>query len=185
MLKNVKNVIRDTGIIVLSILIAVILMKTGVLQELFISTRDMNFLNSFISGFFFTSVFTTAPAIAALAEISQINSLWGTALFGGLGAMCGDFIIFQFLRNHFSTHIFEMARMKGFGRRLKAHLKSRFFRWLTFLLGGLIIASPLPDELGLGLLGFSKTKTFPFLILSFVFNFIGILIVGLVARAIV
>lgn len=180
-----KNVIRDTGIIVLSILVAVVLIKTEVLQQLFISTQNINFLNSFISGFFFTSVFTTAPAIAALAEISQINSLWGTAFFGALGAMCGDFIIFSFLRDHFSNHLFEMTKMRGLGRRLKAHLKSRFFRWLTFLLGGLIIASPLPDELGLSILGFSKTKTTPFLVLSFVFNFIGILIVGLVARAVV
>lgn len=174
---------RDLGIIALSVLVAVILVKTEALEQLFMSTRHISFLNSFISGFFFTSVFTTAPAIAALAEISQIDSRLATSFFGGLGAMCGDFIIFQFVRDRLSTHVFDLLKIKGGMRRLQAHLRNKYFRWLTFLVGGLIIASPIPDEVGLSLLGFSKMRTVWFLVLSFVFNFIGIAIVGTVARA--
>ena len=66
---------------------------------------------------------------------------------------------------------------------MKALFKFKFFRWLTWLIGGLIIASPLPDELGISLLGFSKAKTSLFIVLSFVFNFLGILFIGWVARA--
>ena len=61
--------------------------------------------------------------------------------------------------------------------------KLKFFRWLTFLVGGLIIASPLPDELGISILGFSKMKVSWFIAISLVFNFIGILLIGVVARA--
>ena len=49
-------------------------------------------------------------------------------------------------------------------------------------MGGLIIASPFPDELGIGLLGFSKMRTRWFVLLSFTFNFIGIFLIGLVAK---
>lgn len=174
---------RDLGIIVLSILVAVVLVKTDVLLQLFMSTQEFSFLNSFIAGFFFTSVFTTAPAIAALAEISLINPVIATALFGGLGAMFGDFIIFMFIRDRLSTHIFDVLRTKRGAGRLKSLLKLRYFRWLTFILGGLIIASPLPDELGLGLLGLSRMRTPLFLALSFVFNSAGIYIVGTIARS--
>ena len=97
--------------------------------------------------------------------------------------MFGDLIIFQFIRDRLSTHVFDLLKMKGGARRLHAHLRSRYFRWLTLLVGGLIIASPIPDEVGLSLLGFSKMRTIWFLVLSFVFNFIGIAIVGTVARA--
>jgi len=54
---------------------------------------------------------------------------------------------------------------------------------LTFLVGGLIIVSPFPDEIGVSLLGFSKMRTSWFISLSFVFNFTGILLVGWVAKA--
>ena len=52
------------------------------------------------------------------------------------------------------------------------------------MLGGIIIASPFPDELGISLLGFTKTKTNAFIPVSLVFNFIGILLIGIVARTI-
>lgn len=175
---------RDLAIIVLSIFIAVILVRTGILMDLLLSTRHILFLNSFISGFFFTSVFTTAPAIAALAEISRIDSLVSTALVGALGAMCGDFLIFNFMKDRFSRHVMELVQVRGLSRRLKTLFKLRFFRWLTFLIGGFIIASPLPDEIGLSLLGFSKMRTAWFLVLSFSFNFLGIVLIGLAARAI-
>ena len=58
----------------------------------------------------------------------------------------------------------------------------KHFRWLTLLAGALLIASPLPDELGIALLGFSKVSTRYFAILSFVFNFLGILGIGFTAH---
>lgn len=183
MKRSNNDFLRDVGIILLSIFVAVILVKTRILSHLLFLTGKTLFLNSFISGFFFTSVFTTAPAIAALGEIARANSLFFTALFGALGAMCGDFLIFRFMRDSFSGHLIELVKTKGTRKRIKSIFKLRFFRWLTFLIGGLIIASPLPDELGLSLLGFSKIKTSRFLPLSFTFNFIGIIFVGLVARA--
>ena len=68
-------------------------------------------------------------------------------------------------------------------RRFHLLFKRRFFRWITFLAGGLILASPLPDELGVAVLGFSKMRLKYFALLSFVFNFLGIAVIGLVARA--
>ncbi len=180
---NHSGFLRDIGIIILSILVAVILMQTGVLAHLLESIQEFRFLSSFVVGLFFTSVFTTAPAIVAFGEIVQTHSLLLTAFWGALGAMCGDFIIFRFMRDKFAEHLLEVLQIQGMGKRLKLLFKRKFFHWLTLLLGGLIIASPLPDELGLSLLGFSKIKTSRFLPLSFTFNFIGIFLIGLAARA--
>ena len=60
----------------------------------------------------------------------------------------------------------------------------RIFRWLIAFLGALIIASPLPDELGLTMMGFSKIKTSLFIPISFLLNSLGILIIGLIAKAV-
>jgi hypothetical protein len=172
---------RDLLIIAVSIVAAVILVQTDAFASLFALTKDTLFLNSFISGFFFTSIFTTVPAIAALAELSRTGSLVVTALFGALGAMFGDLVIFLFIKDKFSKHLFELTSMKGAAKRLKHLMRQKYFRWFTFLLGGIIIASPLPDEVGLSILGISKTKTSRFLLMSFFFNFIGIIIIGYIA----
>lgn len=181
---NRKNfLLQDMALIVLSVVIAVILVKTNVLIRILISTQELGLLGSFIVGMFFTSIFTTAPAIVTLGEIARVNSIMPTAILGAMGAVIGDLIIFWFIRDRFSEHLMELVKHQGAGKRIKVLIKLKFFRWLTFLVGGLIIASPFPDELGISLLGFSKMRTLWFIPLSFVFNFIGILLISWVAKA--
>ena len=96
--------------------------------------------------------------------------------------MVGDLIIFRFVRNRFSGHVAEIMTHQSIWRRFHLLFKRRFFRWITFLAGGLILASPLPDELGIAVLGFSKMRLKYFAMLSFVFNFLGIVAIGLVVR---
>jgi len=175
--------LQDIAIIILSIILAVILVKTDALIKILTSAKELELLGSFIAGIFFTSIFTTAPAIVTLGEIAQTNSIISTALLGAMGAVIGDLIIFQFIRSRFSHHLPELSAYRSIKQKVKFMAKLKFFRWLTFLVGGLIIASPLPDELGISILGFSKMKVSWFIAISLVFNFIGILLIGVVARA--
>ena len=176
--------LHDTLVIILSIGLAVVLVKTEVLMKILTSTRELEFLGSFIAGLFFTSVFTTAPAIVTLGEIARINSIIWVAFFGALGAVVGDLIIFRFVRDRFAKHVLELMSHRHKKERIQVLLKLKLFRWLSFFVGGLIIASPLPDEFGIGFFAFSRMKTGWFIPLSLFFNFIGIFLIGLVARAI-
>jgi len=182
--KNKNNLIKDVAIVLLSIMLAVLLVKTQALARILTSTKEMEIIGSFIAGMFFTSIFTTVPAIVTLGEIAQANSVILTAFFGGMGAVVGDLIIFRFVRDRFSEDLMALVATKSGKARLKSLFRLKIFRWLTFLIGGIIIASPLPDELGISFLGFSKTKTSLFIPLSFLFNFFGILIIGFVAKSI-
>lgn len=174
--------LEDLLIIIFSIVIAVILVRTGVIISVLTSSKELEALGVFVAGMFFTSVFTIAPATVALGEIAQVNSPWFVAFFGGLGAVTGDVVIFRFVKDRFSSHLIELIKQNRAMLRLRTLFRLRFFRWLTFFVGGLIIASPLPDELGISLLGFSKMKFVYFIPLSFTANFLGILIIGLAAR---
>lgn len=176
--------LQDIAIIALSILGALVMLKADVLSSILDSTLSIKFLGSFVAGIFFTSIFTTAPAIVTLGEIAQSNSLLFTALSGALGALIGDLIIFKFIKDRLGQHLLELISHEKGWRRVKALLKLKYFRWLTFLAGGLLIASPFPDELGISLLGLSKAKMSVFIPISFFFNFIGILVIGVLARAI-
>lgn len=168
-----------------SIIIAIFLAKTHILVDILTSTQSLEMVGSLVAGMFFTSVFTTAPAAVTLGELAQVNSIFLIAFFGALGAALGDLIIFKFLNDRFSRHLLELLKKKGGKKRIKHLLSLKYFKWFTFLLGGLIIASPLPDELAIVLLGFSKMRPSWFIPFSFVANFIGILLIGLIARALI
>lgn len=177
-----NNLVRDLAVIILSILIAVILAKTGALESLITSTQEVRFIGSFIAGILFVSVFTAAPATVALGEIAQSNSIITVALIGGLGALVGDLIIFRFVRDRVSQHFSYLVKISK-TERLVAVFRLKLFRWIIPFIGALIVASPLPDEIGLAMLGLSKIKTSVFILLSFLLNAVGILIIGLIAKS--
>ena len=177
-----NNLIRDLTLVVFSILIAIILAKTGVLQDFITSTKEMRVIGSFIAGILFVSVFTAAPATVALGEIAQSNSVITVAILGGLGALIGDLIIFRFVKDRVSEHFNYLIKISR-SERFFSIFKLKLFRWVIPFVGALIIASPLPDEIGVTMLGLSKMKNSYFVLLSFVLNSAGILIIGLIAKA--
>jgi len=176
-----NNLVRDLVLVILSIFVAIILAKTGALQDLITSTQEMRFIGSFIAGIFFVSVFTAAPATVALGEIAQSNSVIVVAILGGLGALIGDLIIFRFVEDRVSEHFSYLIKVSK-TERIVSIFKLKLFRWIIPFVGALVIASPLPDEIGVAMLGLSKMKNSYFILLSFLLNSAGILIIGLIAK---
>ncbi|TSC96114.1 MAG: Uncharacterized protein Athens071426_288 [Parcubacteria group bacterium Athens0714_26] len=177
-----NNLIKDAGVIFLSVIVAIILVKTQAIENLLTATGGLTIVGSFIAGLFFVSIFTAVPATVALAEIARAaNSVLLVALIGGLGAMLGDLVIFRFIKNNLAEDLFYLIK-KSRSKRFFLIFHLRLFRRLTILLGALIIASPLPDEIGLAMMGLSKLKTYIFIPLSFILNSSGILVIGLIAQ---
>jgi hypothetical protein len=169
---------RDFVIVFIGISLGYWLIQSGTIHTFLGEFAGAPLLASFIAGFFFTSIFTTAPAIAALYEICQQTPLPQVAIVGAMGSMVGDFILFRFLHDRLAEDISFLSGKRKWTRLF--HLfHTKLFEWSLPLLGALVIASPFPDELGLAILGFSKLKTWQFLMLSFVFNVLGIVLIGL------
>lgn len=157
-----------------SIGVAVWAVRTGLLDELFRNSNEIRFLGIFLAGFFWVSLFTAAPATVAIAELATRESLLEIAVIGGLGALVGDLLILSVIGNHVSPNL---------NRSLRRLMRRPFLHWFLPALGALIIASPFPDEIGLGLMGLAKTKQKYLLPLSFFLNALGILVIALAARA--
>ncbi len=172
----------DLCIIAVSIFVAGFLAQSDLLDSIVGTNERFYMLNSFISGLFFTSVFTTAPAMIALGKLTILTSPLMVALVGAIGAMIGDLVIFSFIKGHISEDVsYLLSRAKS--KRFKHLFHYRFMRWSLAIVGAAIIASPLPDELGLTLMGLSRMSTSRFVVISYVFNFLGILAIGFVARS--
>ena len=176
--KNLKiRFEHDILVLLLGIALAVVLVKTAVLRNLLALTHGIWAFDSFIAGLFYTSGFTTPVAFVALSELAHVSSLLTVAFFGALGAVLGDLLIFKFLRDHLDRDVVFLLKGSSRLRRLKALFHLKLFRWVSFFIGGLILATPLPDELGLAVMGLSKTRTWVFAFISFAFKFVSILFI--------
>lgn len=173
----------DVVIVAGSVATAFFLAKSHLILTLIGKSQELGHAGSFLAGIFFTSIFTTPLSVAAISEIVQTQSILETALWAACGAVVGDLIIFHVVRDRFSDHIRELLSHQRSFRRVTQMFRNRFFRYLTFFAGGLVIASPLPDELGVSLLGFSRMREVYFIPLSFGFNFLGVFLIGLAIRS--
>lgn len=175
--KTEKRLVRDLLFVGLSIIAAVIIGKLGVVNQFLTASEETSLFASFIAGIFFTSLFTIAPAGIVLATIAQTTPIYQVALFGAFGAMLGDFILFVFVRDVVAQDMMDLIKTSKI-KRYFAIFKLRMFHWIVPFTGALIIASPIPDEIGIAMMGFSKVKTGLLLPVSYVMNFIGIVLVG-------
>jgi hypothetical protein len=177
-----NNLTKDLLIIVFSIAVAILMVKTGALETLLLSTQEVKFLGSFVAGMFFISIFSAAPAGVVLVELARSCPVLEVALWGGLGALVGDLIIFSFAKDRLGEDLSDLVK-QATHKKLSSILQLKLFRWTVPFLGALIVASPFPDELGLAMMGLSKMRTSLFIPLSFLLNFLGILVLGIIARA--
>ena len=98
--------------------------------------------------------------------------------------MVGDLIIFKFIRYSFADEIDKFSKEKAINR-LNNKIPNLLKKYFVPVLAGFIIASPLPDEIGVSLLATSRSiSTKFFSILSYVLNTAGIFIILLIGTAI-
>jgi len=176
-----RRLLVDVGIVAASIAVAVWFAQTDAIHLLVSFTAQSEVLASFVAGLFFTSMFTTAPAMVALGELAQHAPMWVVVGAGAIGATISDYLIFWFFSSQLKTHAASIN--SGRMRFIRKALRHSRLRFVMALLGALVIASPLPDELGLLLLGVSSANRWTVAAISFASNAFGIAVVCLAARA--
>jgi len=167
-----KELAKDILLIVFGVAIAIGLSKSGLL-DWFIVFLGGERIASFVAGIFFTSVFTLAPATVALVHVAQDLPVHAVAIFGALGALCGDLVLFLFIRDRFTRDLTNALRPSVVKHFLNS-FHVGFMKWLSPVLGAVIIASPLPDEFGLTLMGLSKVRIAILVPISLVMNWLGV-----------
>lgn len=134
----------------------------------------LGIVGAIIAGMLFVSTFTVATGAVILGLLLPNMGILQLTLFAGLGALLGDLIIFKFVRGGLIGEVLPIYKKLG-GSHLYKMLHTKMFSWTLPILGALIIMSPLPDELGVSLMGLSKISTFKFAMISLSLNTLGIL----------
>lgn len=163
-------------LLILSIAIALYLFFSGYLTKLIEIMGNFGIIGILVSGILFGYAFTAAPATASLISFTNYYNPIIIALIGATGTMIGDLLIFNFFKKGLPEEIETIIKKTKIEK-----IKKSKFKWLIPGISGFIIASPLPDEIGISLLGVTKFNTTKFMILAFTLNFIGILIITTIA----
>lgn len=176
-----RNLLRDFSLLGLSIVFTILLAHFGIIESIFSVSEGYSVVASFIVGMFWTSMFTISPSSIAIAHLSHSVDFLTLATWGALGAIVSDLIIFHFIKDVFTEDVEGAIKASRFKRLLsKTHFS--FLRWFGPMVGALVIISPLPDEIGLSLMGVSKMKIRYLVPLTFALNFIGIYLIAIASQ---
>lgn len=142
----------------------------------------LGYLGVFFAGIFYTYGFTAAPATVVLLILSVQTNLIIAGLTGGLGALVGDLLIFRFIRGGFQNEIEKLSREQViiFLAKKTPRLIKKYF---LPVLGSVVLASPLPDEIGVVLIAADKKISVrKFSLISYLLNTAGIFIILLLGK---
>lgn len=172
---------KNTLLLVLGLVLFYLLVQTPQVGGFIQNLGYLGRLGALIAGFFFVSTYTVVPSGYVLFELARYQNAVEIALFAGVGSMLGDYVIFRFVRDRVMDELKPYLARVG-GKKVRRLFRTPYFAWLLPVVGAVIIASPLPDELGVSLIGASKMKNGHFLVFSYALNVLGILAVVLVAQ---
>ncbi|HWU24293.1 MAG TPA: hypothetical protein VN086_00895 [Candidatus Paceibacterota bacterium] len=173
---------KNTTLLLISIIVFFFLADTPYAHTIIGHLGEYGYLGAFITGIFFVSTFTVAPASYVLFHLAEGFNPLLIALNAGAGAVIGDVLLFRFFRGGVFQELAPLAtRIRD--NHIFSLFKTPYFGWLTPLLGALIIASPFPDEVGIGMMGLSKINQWQFMLLTYVLNTTGILLIVLWAQS--
>jgi len=165
--------------LILVIILAYILFSNPSVQNFISNLGSLSYLGIFIAGMFFSFGFT-APFSAGFFLILNTPNIWIAGIIGGLGALISDLLIFEFIKISFKDEFNLLKKtkiMKSTGFVIQRILGAKITNYLVYLFAGILIASPLPDEIGIIILaGLTRINLKILTIISFVLNTIGIII---------
>ncbi len=163
-------------LLILGVIIALFLSQQDFFYHFIGSLGSMGYLGSFLLGIFFVSSISVATSILGLLQLAEIQNIALIAISAGIGAVIGDLVIFKFVRDNLNQDLKSLFdKIPSIRRRHMIRLfETKYLAWFLPFAGGVIIASPLPDELGVSLMGISKISKFRFVLISFILNTLGI-----------
>lgn len=162
----------------------VLALDTALIQGLLDTIHTAGLLGVFLTGIMFVSFLTAGPATLILINIAPDYNPILLATVAATGSLIGDWIILRFVEDKVGYELQPLAKKYGIMPIIK-QMRTKRFRPFAIVTALVFIASPLPDEAGLGLLGMTKTPVRKLMPVLLILNAAGIYLLVIAARALV
>lgn len=168
---------KNLTILSFSLILALLLSRYEPFHNFLLNLGGWGYLGAFIAGMLFVSTFTVATGAIILLVLAEELSPIEIGIVAGMGAVVGDLIVFRFVKDNLTEEVLSIYNQIDGHHHIAKLFHTKYFPWTLPVIGAIIIASPLPDEIGVSLMGISKMKTGRFILVSFLLNAIGIFLI--------
>lgn len=138
------------------------------------------YITTFIGGLLIAFGFSAPFGVGLLINANPSSILIG-ALIAGIGATISDLLIFRFIKFSFMNEFKELGKTKTIQKIEKIIKKNKSVmikNYLLYVFAGILIATPLPDEIGVSMLaGLTTIKTKKLAIISFILHTLAIFLI--------
>lgn len=167
--------------LIIAIILAYLIFSNQTVGDFVSNLGTLHYLGVFIAGLLFSFGFTSPFAAGFFITLNPQNILL-VGVIGGIGAMISDLLIFKFIRVSFEDEL-QKLRKEKISRKIEAIrdkvLGNKIKIYLMYVFAGFLIASPLPDEVGIIMLaGLTNIKARILAVIGFILNTIGIIILS-------
>ena len=147
---------------ILAIILAYVIHVTHIERQLLVLGWGV-YLLAFLAGFLFVYSATASIGIVLLLLLSRLLPFLSIALLASVGAVFADSLIFGASRKILSLY--------NMSKKTKKRMQStRHTRAVWVIFGVLFYVLPIPDEIGMTMLGISNISLKLFLALTFLLN---------------
>lgn len=151
----------------------ILLLDTAIMSAFFEFSRSLGYYGAFIAGFLSVSLFTAAAGVVILFELGQELDPLSVIAIATAGSVLADFIILHFFEDNIMHELRFLGKKIGLRFRVP-RARRKMMRFVTGLVGIVIIGSPLPDELGITVMDVSHWSEGRIIIICAFANAIGI-----------
>jgi len=140
----------------------------------------LSYFGIFMAGMLIAFGFS-APFSVGFFIVAEPNNLLLATLIGGLGAAFSDLLIFKTIKFSFQEEFNELEKTKTI-QKIEKIIKSNkniiLRHYLLYVFAGILIATPLPDEVGISMLaGLTTIKPRKLVLISFFLHTIAIFLI--------
>jgi hypothetical protein len=151
----------------------------GMLERFVLGLHELEYVGAFIAGIFYSYGMTTPLAILAFAVMARAMDPFALAFMGACGAMLSDGFIFSAVKGEVGR---EIRIANGISVKVP-EARGALGRAALFLLGAVVLMSPLPDEVAAVMMGIGRIRAPWFMAIAFVAKFAGVLAIAGISLA--
>ncbi len=178
---------QNTVLLLASFAFTYYLVRTGIVNTAVEFLGNFGYASTFILGFLFSFGFTTTPASATLFFLAKHVNPFLMALIAASGAAISNLMIYLFVKYQLLEEIryilgeeLKLEFSKFEITMTQALMKKKWMKFFVPALAGILTAMPVPTEFIASILwNIVRYRPQIVLIYSFIFSFIGILVLGL------
>lgn len=168
---------KYTATFLFSILVGVLLYTTNTLHTIVSMLDGYGYLSALLAGFLLPFTLTAASAALFLVELGGALNPWAVVVLGGVGGMSADLLLYRFFKEGIleELKLLAVTFIPIHRRKTMEYItKHRAFIWTIPFVASILIASPFPDEIGIGLFGLVNFKPKYLAVLTLFLDLLGV-----------